>query len=183
MIGCPAPYQEAVRAKLEARGIESDQNHPVVLVSVDSTERWAALEEHAADDVTVAIAVIPDLDIDAYISAFVAGAAAVVYADTSSDVTADVVQAAIRGEVLLPRQAVHSMAVMAKRLRPSVDLDEREVELLRAIAEGQTIVDLARNNYYSERTMRRHLQSLYLKLGVQNRSEAIGAASRMGIVD
>ncbi len=35
----------------------------------------------------------------------------------------------------------------------------------------------------SERNVRRHLQKLYLRLGVSNRAEAITAVVRLGLVD
>ena len=112
-----------------------------------------------------------------------AGAAGVVYVDTSSEATVDVIDAAVGGEVVLPRQAAQSIAALAQRMRPPSELDEGEERLLRALASGRTVVDLAREMHYSERTVRRHLHSLYLKLGVTNRAGAIGQAVRLGLAD
>ena len=154
---------------------------------IDTGQVWAQPilvaigdRDHAAE---LAVAVIPTLVLDSYIRALVAGAAGVVYVDTSSAIMADVVQAAIEGEVLLPRQAAQSMAALARRERPPSDLDESEQELLQAVAAGRTIVDLAKELHYSERTVRRHLHSLYIKLGVRNRAEAIACAARLGLTD
>jgi DNA-binding CsgD family transcriptional regulator len=82
---------------------------------------------------------------------------------------------------LLPRQAAQNLALLAKREQPRSDLNAAEMSLLRSVAAGRTIVDLARDLSYSERTVRRHLQNTYIKLGVQNRSAAIAAAARLGL--
>lgn len=183
LIGCSAPYVEAIELRIRERyGPEVD--HPdVVLVHCNSEERWAVLGDEIATNSRVVVAVLPDLVIEDYIRALAAGAGGVVYVDTSSAITVDVISAAVNGEVVLPLQAAHNMALLAKRLKPTTDLTPPEVELLRSVAAGRTIVELARETYFSERTVRRHLQSLYLKLGVQNRAEAIAAAARLGIAD
>ncbi len=179
MIGCPAPYREAVEAKLADTG-----DRDIVMVQCDSEDRWVELEARArAEDGDVVIAVLPSLVLDDYVRALAMGVAGVVYVDTPSVVTADVVRSAVQGEVVLPRQAAESMALLAKRLQPITALDAGEVELLQQVASGKSIVGLARETYFSERTVRRHLQSLYLKLGVRNRAEAIATATRMGLLD
>jgi DNA-binding NarL/FixJ family response regulator len=183
LIGCSAPYVEAIEQRIHDRfGAEVD--HPDVVMVLCGTEgRWALLDDEIATNSRVVVAVLPELLLEDYIRALSAGASGVVYVDTSSAITVDVISAAVNGEVVLPLQAAHNMAVLAKRLKPSTDLTPPEVELLRAVAAGRTIVELARETYFSERTVRRHLQSLYLKLGVQNRAEAIAAAARLDIAD
>ncbi len=186
MIGCSAPYREAVEARFETkRDTDAEmQEREITLIQCDSHERWQQFETMAAaDGDSVLIAVLPSLVLDDYVRALAAGASGVVYVDTPSAVTVDVIVAAVHGEVVLPRQAAQSLAVLAKRRQPEANLDPEEAELLRAVASGRTVVDLARETYFSERTVRRHLQSLYLKLGVRNRAEAIAAATRMGLLD
>ncbi len=183
MIGCSAPYREALENRMADRAWSASDDVRVVLVNCDGEPRWAELERQVEDPAVVAIAILPHLDIDAYMRAFALGAGAAIYADTTSAITVDAVEAAIHGEVLLPLQAVQHMAKLANRVKPPTDLDASEVALLQAIAAGRTIVDLANEYFYSERTVRRHLQNLYLKLGVRNRAEAIAAATRMGITD
>ncbi|WP_395153478.1 LuxR C-terminal-related transcriptional regulator [Ilumatobacter sp.] len=178
-------YNEAVLAQLAHCGFE--QGPPelgavwVAVLHCDDTGRWELLEELSADPHCVVVAVVPTLDLDGYIRALSSGASGVVYVDMPSAITADVVTAAVHGEVLLPRQAAQNLAVLAKREQPRSDLNEAEMTLLRAVASGRTIVDLARDLNYSERTVRRHLQNTYIKLGVQNRSAAIAAAARLGL--
>lgn len=179
-VGCSAPYREAIESRLGEASVDGEET--VWLMTCGSEAQWTEFAERCeAGDVVVAV--LPDLSVDAYVRAFVAGASGAVYLDTSSSITVDVVKAAQQGEALLPLQSVRAMAMAAQRLAPVSELSEHETELLRAVSQGRTIVELAQQRYFSERTVRRHLQSLYLKLGVQNRAEAIAAAARMGILD
>ena len=190
MLGGSAPYREAVCARLVERGftvldLDTERNggRHVAIVYCDADQQWNELEQRAADPDCVAVAVIPSLILNDYIRALGAGAAGVIYVDTSSAIMADAIQAAVHGEVLLPRQAAQSMAALARRETPPSDLDPSERELLQAVAAGRTIVGLAEELHYSERTVRRHLHSLYIKLGVKNRAEAIACAARLGLTD
>lgn len=190
MFGGPAPYREAVSQRLADRDfdvvppedIPAGERH-VAVVYCDTAAQWSELERRAADPDCVAVAIIPSLTLDLFIQALVMGSGGVVYIDTSSVIIADAIAAAVNGEILLPRQAAQNMAALARRERPPSNLDENESELLRAVSAGRTIVDLAAEMHYSERTVRRHLQSLYLKLGVRNRAEAIACAARLGLTD
>lgn len=178
-------YNEAVLTQLSEHGFESGQRESgtvwVAIIHCDDPQRWEQLEELAVDAECVVVAVVPTLDLDGYIRALSAGASGIVYLDMPSAITADVVKAAVYGEVLLPRQAAQNMAILAKREQPQSDLDESEVYLLRAVATGRTIADLASDLNYSERTVRRHLVNTYIKLGVHNRAAAIAAAARLGL--
>ena len=178
-------YNEAVLTQLGHCGFESGGRALgsvwVAIVHCDDAQRWEQLEELAADPECVAVAVVATLDLDGYIRALSGGASGVVYLDLPSAITADVVEAAVHGEVLLPRQAAQNLAVLAKREQLWSDLDDAEIKLLRAVASGRTIIDLAHDLNYSERTVRRHLQNTYIKLGVHNRAAAIAAAARLGL--
>jgi DNA-binding NarL/FixJ family response regulator len=52
------------------------------------------------------------------------------------------------------------------------ELTEREREILALVAEGLTNAQIARRLRVSDNTVKFHLQNLYLKLGVRNRTEA-----------
>jgi len=187
LFGGPAPYREAVVDRLTERGFTlTDPAAPpkgrhVVIICCDDEDRWNDVVARAIDPDSVVIAVLPTLTLDDYIRALVAGASGVVYIDTPTSTMADAILAALEGEVLLPRQAAQSMAALARRERPSTELDDLETMLLSAVATGRTIVGLAEELHYSERTVRRHLQSLYIKIGVENRAEAIAYATRQGV--
>jgi NarL family two-component system response regulator YdfI len=62
-------------------------------------------------------------------------------------------------------------------------LSEREMEVLRAAAEGGTNQQIALDLGISERTVRAHLTSVYNKLGVASRGAAIAHAARKGWIE
>ena len=74
-------------------------------------------------------------------------------------------------------------SAMARSLQgAAIRLTPREQELLEHLAEGGTLADIAREMYVSESTARSHAAALYRKLGVANRSQAIMAAVRLGLI-
>jgi len=61
------------------------------------------------------------------------------------------------------------------------DLTERERELLDSIARGLTNVEIAERLQISEKTVRNHISSIFSKLGVAHRAQAIVAARKAGL--
>ncbi len=76
-----------------------------------------------------------------------------------------------RGQLVVP---VAAKRWLLGRTAPpdSAQLTDRERETLALLAEGHTNAQIARRLRVSENTVKFHLQNLYLKLGVQNRTEA-----------
>jgi DNA-binding NarL/FixJ family response regulator len=63
-----------------------------------------------------------------------------------------------------------------------VQLTMRELTVLRLLASGRTNKDIGTELSIAESTVKVHLTHLFEKLGVSNRTEAIAAASRRGLV-
>ncbi len=61
-------------------------------------------------------------------------------------------------------------------------LSEREREVLEAIASGATNREIAGTLFLSPHTVKEHTSSLYRKLGVRNRAEAVQKAQRLGLI-
>jgi DNA-binding NarL/FixJ family response regulator len=61
------------------------------------------------------------------------------------------------------------------------DLTERERELLDSIARGLTNIEIAHRLQISEKTVRNHISSIFSKLGVAHRAQAIVAARKAGL--
>lgn len=59
-------------------------------------------------------------------------------------------------------------------------LSDREVEVLRAVAGGLSNSEAGKKLYLSPFTVKKHLENIYGKLGVRNRTEAIGKAQALG---
>jgi len=59
-----------------------------------------------------------------------------------------------------------------RREAPASPLTSRELEILRAVAEGHTNARIGRELWVTEQTVKFHLSNIYRKLGVSNRTEA-----------
>ena len=62
-------------------------------------------------------------------------------------------------------------------------LSEREMEVLRLIAEGYSNAEIARKLYITVGTTKRHINNIYGKLDVRSRTQAIAIARAMGLVE
>jgi two-component system response regulator DesR len=65
---------------------------------------------------------------------------------------------------------------------PAPLLSGREREVLTEIASGATNREIAARLYLSPHTVKEHTSSIYRKLGVRNRAEAVRSAQRIGLI-
>jgi DNA-binding NarL/FixJ family response regulator len=73
-------------------------------------------------------------------------------------------------------------AMRRRMLQPAVTLTPREGEILRLLADGLSVAVLAQRLYISQSTAKTHIAKVYEKLGAANRTQAIMAAVRLGLV-
>jgi DNA-binding NarL/FixJ family response regulator len=72
---------------------------------------------------------------------------------------------------------------MARKMeRLESGLDEEEVGILRLLAEGATNKEIAGKAHWSEVSVKRKLQAIFDKLGVQDRTSAVVEAMRRGLI-
>ena len=64
---------------------------------------------------------------------------------------------------------------------PSRGLTAREVEVLQLVAQGRSNREIAAELYIAEKTARNHIERVYSKLGVNNRTQASLAAIDRGL--
>lgn len=64
----------------------------------------------------------------------------------------------------------------------STRLTSREQQILQLVADGLGTADIARRAYLGESTVKTHLGRIYRKLGVANRTQALAAAVRLGLL-
>lgn len=62
-------------------------------------------------------------------------------------------------------------------------LSERELEVLRFIANGLSNPEIARRLYLSPNTLKAHTQNIFMKLEVHNRVQAVSKAKELGLID
>ncbi len=65
----------------------------------------------------------------------------------------------------------------------SEKLTDREMDVLRLLAQGQTNKEIADALGIAERTVKFHVSSILGKLGAANRAEAVTIARQRGLVD
>jgi len=61
-------------------------------------------------------------------------------------------------------------------------LTQRELEILKGIVAGQTDHTIGESLYISKHTVRSHIKSLYRKLGVSSKSQAVAKALHNGLI-
>jgi DNA-binding NarL/FixJ family response regulator len=73
--------------------------------------------------------------------------------------------------------------VVSQLAGPAPVLSEREVEVIRLVAQGLTNRAIATSLFLTEATVKTHLVRLYRKLGADNRAGAVSEAVRQGLVE
>jgi two-component system nitrate/nitrite response regulator NarL len=97
----------------------------------------------------------------------------------------DTVAAVARGETVLAAE-VQSGLVSELRAREQPQrslLSEREMQVLRLIADGLTGPEIGARLYISSSTVKTHVKSLLEKLEVSDRAAAVAEAMRRGLID
>ncbi|HEX9037187.1 MAG TPA: response regulator transcription factor [Ktedonobacterales bacterium] len=100
----------------------------------------------------------------------------------------DAVRKAARGEVVMsPQVAARVMRELrqgtGEKSNVETDLSEREIEVLRLIAEGRQNAEIAEALVISEHTVKRHVSNILSKLHLADRTQAAVYAWREGMVE
>ncbi|MGH3250905.1 MAG: response regulator [Trebonia sp.] len=138
----------------------------------------------------VDVIVVTTFDLDEYVfGALRAGAAGFLLKDVSPERLIEAIREVARGHGLiapeLTRRLISQFAAHSpdpERSRDLTRISAREREVLRQIALGKTNGDIARTLVIEESTVKSHVSSLLLKLGLQNRVQAVIAAYETGLV-
>ena len=118
-----------------------------------------------------------DLDEDIY-RAIQAGAKSYLLKDMPREEVTETIRAVHRGKHKLPPGVLSRLEQRARR----EDLTVREMEILQLIVKGRSNKEISSALFISEDTVKYHLKALFMKLGVQDRTEAAISAIRHGIV-
>jgi NarL family two-component system response regulator YdfI len=171
----------------EATRLASELAPDVVLMdlrmpNVDGIE---ALRQIKIQHPAVEVVILTTYDDDDYIvQGLRAGARGYLLKDAGREVLFETIRAAARGQSLLPSSVVDK--VIARLYEPksvqAVPLSKREQEVLTFLAQGAANKEIARGLRISERTVKAHVTSIFNKLGVSSRAEAVAEAMRSGLV-
>jgi DNA-binding NarL/FixJ family response regulator len=144
---------------------------------MDGFECLKALRERFPE---VKVAVLSALDSDETIgSALRAGANAFI---SKSIHPSELPEALRRAATEQEPQAIGRDEQRRDSVAQEVGLTERELEVLRALAEGHSNKEIARTLWLAEQTVKFHLTNIYRKLGVASRTEAVHWAYRNGVL-
>lgn len=112
-----------------------------------------------------------------------AGAIGYVRKDASLEVLLDSIRAAARGQSLLdPTVASVVMQELTRVGKPSVELTEREQEVLRQLALGRTNHEIAATLMVSDETVKTHVGNILTKLQLAHRTQAVIYALKKGLI-
>ena len=131
---------------------------------------------------TEVIALTSVLESASVVGAVKAGAIGYLLKDTQAAELRRAIKAAAAGQVQLsPQASVHLMREVRAPETPET-LTERETEVLRLLAQGQSNKEIARTLQIVEDTVKTHVRHILGKLGVQSRTQAALCAMRLGLV-
>lgn len=128
------------------------------------------------------IALTSVLEDNAVFGAIRAGAIGYLLKDTEADELCRVIKAAGAGQVQLsPQVAARLMREVRLPSTPEA-LTQREVEVLRLLAQGLANKEIARELGIGEKTVKTHVSNILSKLGLLSRTQAAVYAVQMGLV-
>jgi DNA-binding NarL/FixJ family response regulator len=151
---------------------------------IATTARITAAEQHPA------VVMLTTFHREDYLfAALRAGAVGFLLKSSPAERMSDAIRTAASGKALLDPDLTRQVIEAAVRQGPAepkatallATLTDREREVLAALAQGASNADLAAQLFIGETTVRTHLSSLFLKLGVANRVNAVIWAYRNGV--
>ena len=142
------------------------------------------------------VIVLTTFDDDEYVfEGLRAGAAGYLLKDTPSARLAEAIRAAARGESFLEPSVAAKVVAEFKRLsampgpaaplaaQPLAEpLSERELEVLRLVAKGESNKEIAAALFIAEGTAKNHLTNILGKLGVTDRTQAALKGKELGLI-
>ncbi|MFN8511721.1 MAG: response regulator transcription factor [Chloroflexia bacterium] len=131
---------------------------------------------------TEIIALTSVLEDEKVIGAVKAGAIGYLLKDTQADELIRAIKGAAAGEAQLSRAAAERLMREIHAPAHPEALTDRETDVLRLLAVGQSNKEIARNLGVNESTIKSHVSNILAKLGVQGRTQAALHAVRSGLV-
>ena len=130
------------------------------------------------------------VDDDDVMDAVMAGACGYLLKDSSIDELLTGIRAAADGESLISPQIAVKVLQRLRSQGKSEDaaetiraeLSDREIEVLKLIANGKDNAEIARELFISPKTVKNHISNILMKLQIENRIQAAVYAVRSGIV-
>jgi DNA-binding NarL/FixJ family response regulator len=144
-----------------------------------------AIGELARLGVPARVLVLTTYDTDSHVlPAIEAGATGYLLKDAPRDELLRAVRSAARGEVTLsPSVAARLMSRLRAPVPVPGSLSQRELEVLRLVASGNTNREAAARLFITEATVKTHLLNIYAKLDVNDRAAAVAEGYNRGLLN
>jgi len=138
-----------------------------------------AIREIREMDANARIIVLTTFDGDEDIyRAMKAGAKAYLLKDTAREALMECIRKVYAGETCIPSNLA---AKLVERVSGEA-LSAREIEVLQRIAAGKSNKEIGAVLFISEGTVKTHVKSIFSKLDVVSRTEAVATATRRGLI-
>ena len=138
----------------------------------------AAIQAIRAAHPRARFVLLTTFDTDADISRGIrAGAMAYLLKDAPREVLMDTIRAVHAGQWRIPPEVAAKLAESAA----APELTSRELEIVQLMAAGRTNREIAELLFVTEGTVKTHINHIFEKLGVQDRTQAVLTALKRGI--
>lgn len=146
-----------------------------------------AMRQIGAENPDIKFIVLTTYDNDEYIfKGIEAGARAYLLKDAPREELFKAIRAVYRGESLIQPaiagKVLDRFAKLSREAQVPEALSERELEVLKLMAKGAANKEIATKLFISESTVKTHIQSIFQKLEVGDRTEAVTEAIKKGII-
>jgi DNA-binding NarL/FixJ family response regulator len=134
----------------------------------------------------VRVLILSAFDDDPFVvAALQSGANGYILKNAEAEEIADAVRTVYRGQASLPPEIAQKLITHITE-KPEAEfieaITDREQEVLQLVAGGLTNRAIGQDLYISDRTVQRHLASIFSKLHVTSRTEAVTKALQMGLI-
>jgi DNA-binding NarL/FixJ family response regulator len=184
-----------LRPRPEVRVLEpaDAENAAVALIVADRvcdrTLQVLRSKQRGGARLVLVVSEVDDTDLVAAVEAGIAGL--VRRSDATPERLVSVIRSAAAGEGAVPADLLGRLLDQVGRLQRQVlwprgltfaGLAEREIEVLRLVADGLDTAEIAAKLSYSQRTVKNVLHDITSRLHLRNRSHAVAYALRQGLI-
>jgi len=165
----------------EAVDLWREQRPDVILLDLRMPELdgVGVIKQIRADDENTRIIVLTTFDGDEDIyRAIQAGAKGYLLKDVPREALIDSIRRVYAGETCLP---VHLANKLAERVRGG-GVSEREIDVLKLMAQGKSNKEIGSALFVSAGTVKSHVKSIFAKLNVNSRAEAVANAAHRALI-
>jgi DNA-binding NarL/FixJ family response regulator len=146
-----------------------------------------AMQRIKSEHPDIRFIVLTTYDSDEYIfKGIEAGARAYLLKDAPRDDLFKAIRAVSRGESLIEPavagKVLDRLAELSRQVQAPETLSDREIEVLTLVACGSSNKIIADSLHIGQSTVKTHIQSIFHKLDVNDRTEAVTVAVRKGII-